>query len=576
MRISFKKIMALMVSAAVCGYIMFPYVFPQKEIEEKPFLEFMEMVENNEVDKIELNVYDTTFEFFDKEGNVYTTENPRNEGFKREMMDAGINVEEIQTEDVSIMSIISITISAISVCALLFFIRKTTGKMVGENTNKACEHPDVTLDDVIGPEEMKKDISTLIKYMKNPKMFKERGVKMPKGVIFYGEPGTGKTLLAKAIAGEAKVPFYSKSGSDFVELFAGNGARKVRELFKEARKNKPCIIFIDEIDAVGAKRGHDNNGERDQTINQLLAELDGFDTEEGILLVAATNRLSDLDPALIRSGRFDKHIHIPLPMTKEDRMKIIKVHSKDLIFDSDIDLDKLAQLTIGLSGADIQSILNEAALISVSNDKKMIDKDSLDEAFTKKILKGHANKRANLEKDNHELSLIAYHEAGHTIVSKLHNKRSVPMVSIIGTTTGAGGFTLSMPDKMNILSREDLEGEVMQLYAGRAAEELKGYGTTTGASNDIDRATQMLHSMVRQYGFDGVLLNYSRVEYMSDKTADKIDQKIEELAKELYEKVIAFLKEHIDELDKLAGVLLEKETLEEKEINELLEIKNND
>ena len=571
MNSNFKRIVSAIICVFICGMILQPYVFPQKanEPKEVEFLEFQEMVENDKVEKVEIVISDTKFIFYDKEENAYETENPRNEGFKREMMDAGIQVKEIQKEDLTFFDFFSIGLSAISTIALLVFITNTMGKTANKK-NKAYEHPNVTLDDVIGPEEMKKDISTLIKYMKDPKSFSSKGVKMPKGVIFYGEPGTGKTLLAKAIAGEAKVPFYSKSGSDFVELFAGNGARKVRELFKEARKNKPCIIFIDEIDAVGVKRGHDNNSERDQTMNQLLAELDGFDTEEGILLVAATNRLNDLDPALIRSGRFDKHIHIPLPMTKEDRMKIINVHSRNLLFDSDVDLDKLAHMTIGLSGADIQSILNEAALISVSNDKDCIDKESIDEAFTKKILKGHANKRANLEKDNKELSLIAYHEAGHAVVSKLYNKRSVPMVSIVGTTTGAGGFTLSMPDKMTILSREDLEGEIMQLYAGRATEEIMGYGLTTGASNDIEKATSLIQSMVRFYGFDGALVNYGRVEILSQNTADKIDKRVEEISKELYAKVTIFLKEHLTELELLANTLLEKETLEEKEIDALL------
>lgn len=572
MNSNFKKIVSAVVCVLICAMVLLPYANPNTNNEptEKTFLEFQAMVEKEEVEKVEINISDTKFIFYDKDENAYITENPRNQGFKREMMDAGIQVEEFQVVEVSFLNdILPLIISGASAIALIFFIRNTMMK-TGDKKNKTFEHPNVTLDDVIGPEEMKKDIATLIKYMKDPKSFSSKGVKMPKGVIFYGEPGTGKTLLAKAIAGEAKVPFYSKSGSDFVELFAGNGARKVRELFKEARKTKPCIIFIDEIDAVGVKRGNDHNGERDQTMNQLLAELDGFNTEEGILLVAATNRLNDLDPALIRSGRFDKHIHIPLPMTKEDRMKIINVHSRDLLFDSDVDLEKLAQMTIGLSGADIQSILNEAALISVSNDKDCIDKDSIDEAFTKKILKGHANKRANLEKDNKELSLIAYHEAGHAVMSKLYNKRSVPMVSIIGTTTGAGGFTLSMPDKMTILSREDLEGEIMQLYAGRAAEEIMGYGLTTGASNDIEKATSLIQSMVRFYGFEGTLLNYGRVEILSQNTADKIDLRVEEIAKELYQKTTDFLKEHISELNILANTLLEKETLEEKEIDALL------
>lgn len=572
MNSNFKRIVSAVICVIICGMILFPHANPMTKTEptEKTFLEFQEMVEKKEVEKVKINISDTKFTFYDKDENAYITENPRNQGFKREMMDAGIQVEEFQVVEVSFINdVLPLIISGASAIALIFFIRNTMMK-TNDKKNKAFENPNVTLDDVIGPEEMKKDIATLIKYMKDPKSFSSKGVKMPKGVIFYGEPGTGKTLLAKAIAGEAQVPFYSKSGSDFVELFAGNGARKVRELFKEARKTKPCIIFIDEIDAVGVKRGNDHNGERDQTMNQLLAELDGFNTEEGILLVAATNRLNDLDPALIRSGRFDKHIHIPLPMTKEDRMKIINVHSRDLLFDSDVDLEKLAQMTIGLSGADIQSILNEAALISVSNDKDCIDKDSIDEAFTKKILKGHANKRANLEKDNKELSLIAYHEAGHAVMSKLYNKRSVPMVSIIGTTTGAGGFTLSMPDKMTILSREDLEGEIMQLYAGRAAEEIMGYGLTTGASNDIEKATSLIQSMVRFYGFEGTLLNYGRVEILSQNTADKIDLRVEEIAKELYQKTTDFLKEHIDELNILANTLLEKETLEEKEIDALL------
>ena len=570
-----KKIAYLVVAVILCASIINPSLgtgfFTKTDIKEVTFTEFQKMVENDEIKQVDLDVAATTFTFMDKEENIYKTENPRNEGFKRELMDSGINVVEFQPVDFSVWDFLSLGLNAVTLYVIFKF---TSAQFSNKNKDTQIkQYPDVKLDDVIGPEEMKDDIHTLIRYMKHPEDFTKHGVKMPKGVIFYGEPGTGKTLLAKAIAGEAQVPFYSRSGSDFVELFAGNGARKVRELFKEARKNKPCIIFIDEIDSVGKKRGTDMNGERDQTMNQLLAELDGFETDTGILLIAATNRLEDLDPALIRSGRFDKHIHVPLPMTKEDRVKIIRLHSKNLTLAEDVNIDKIAQMTIGLSGADIQSILNEAALITVSNHLDAVTQDAIDEAFTKKIIQGHSNKGANLEKDQEELKLIAYHEAGHAIISKLLNKKSVPMISIVGTTTGMGGFTISMPEKMGIMRKEDLEKEVMQLYGGRVAEEIMGYGMTTGASNDIMRATNIISGMVSTYGFNenGSLLSYNGEYDVSEQTKLMLDTKAEEISIALHKATTDFILAHKDDLIKLANELLVKETLEEKEINQILE-----
>ena len=567
-----KRIKAILfiLCIALTGTILFNKInnTNNTEVKEASFEEFKTMLEDDEIEKVEFIASATKLTFIGKDEITYQTENPRNEGFKRELMDAGITVEEIQPSSMGIYDYLTIGLNLISVCfigLMVSQIRHTS------NNDSIKSFPDVSLDDVIGPEEMKEDVRTLIQYIKNPEPFNKNGVKMPKGVIFYGEPGTGKTLLAKAIAGEAKIPFYSKSGSDFVELFAGNGARKVRALFKEARKNKPCIIFIDEIDAVGKKRGMDSNGERDQTMNQLLAEIDGFESETGILLIAATNRLEDLDPALIRSGRFDKHIHVPLPMTKEDRIKIIQLHTKNMKMNNDVDFEKIAQMTIGLSGADIQSIMNEAALIATCKERNEIVKEDIDEAFTKKILKGHANKKANLEKDYDELQLIAYHEAGHTLLSKLLNKKSVPMVSIVGTTTGAGGFTLSTPEKMSIMTKEELYNEVKELYAGRAAEEIMGFGQTTGASNDISKATGIISNILNIYGLNesNGLLSFGECE-VSDALRYQLDKEAINLSKSLYEETKLFIIEHKELLEKLCKELIKKEVLEEKEIDEII------
>lgn len=480
-------------------------------------------------------------------------------------------VTEIKDNANFYFNIASQVISFLSVVLIAFVILTTVNKTIGgKKDNKVAILPEIKLKDIAGMKEVKKDISILIEFLKNPKLFTDKGAKMPRGIIFYGDPGTGKTMLAKAIAGEAGVPFYSIAGSDFVEMFVGLGAKRVRELFEKARSSGPCIIFIDEIDAVGSKRGQDSNSEKDQTINALLAELDGFSTQDEILVIAATNRLDDLDPALIRSGRFDKHIKVPLPLTKDERRAIIDIHRVGKDFDETADFNQLAKMTIGLSGADIANILNESVIDSIMLGKEKVDGDSLDNAFYKVILRGHRKEAGNGDKSANETKLVAYHEAGHAITARLLCRQSVPMVTIIGTTTGAGGFTISLPENIGIVTVDELENKAVECYAGRAAEEIAGFARSTGASNDIEKATSLISNMHTTYGMYDSLINSHVLSGGYDESAEHINE-VKETADKLYKRTLVFLREHEALLQGLAEALIEKETLDEKELDMLIE-----
>lgn len=501
--------------------------------------------------------------------------NPKTDDFKLILLESGVEVIETKDNTNLIINIISMVTSIASIGMILFFISRTLNKTIGKTKdNKVAILPTTKLKDVAGMKEVKKDISILIEFLKNPKMFNEKGAKMPRGIILYGEPGTGKTLLVKAIAGEAGVPFFSIAGSDFVEMFVGLGAKRVRELFEKARATGPCIIFIDEIDAVGRKRGGDNNSEKDQTINALLAELDGFSSKDEILVMAATNRLEDLDPALIRSGRFDKHIKVPLPLTKEERKAIIDIHKVGKKFDETVDFNQLAKMTIGMSGADIANILNESVIDSIMLGKEMVDNKSLDNAFYKVVLRGHRKENNDPDKSEKESRLVAYHEAGHALVARLLCKKSVPMVTIIGTTTGAGGFTISLPENYSILTQSELENKVIECYAGRAAEALAGFETSTGASNDIEQATHLISSMHTTFGMHKYLLNYKILKDQKMISEDLVED-IKNTSESLYRKTCDFLSENKSLLDELALALIEKETLDEKDLDAILN-KNSD
>lgn len=564
------KLLLLLFLITICwGYL---FSLGSQAVKDQTYVDFIETLESGKVNEVQYQSDSPSFTYTNKDGDKFKVSNPKTDDFKLILLESGVEVKEIKDNSNLYINIVSMLTSLLSIGLILFFISRTLNKTIGKSKdNKLAVLPNVKLKDVAGMKEVKKDISILIEFLKNPKMFHEKGAKMPRGIILYGEPGTGKTLLVKAIAGEAGVPFFSIAGSDFVEMFVGLGAKRVRELFEKARATGPCIVFIDEIDAVGRKRGGDNNSEKDQTINALLAELDGFSSKDEILVMAATNRLEDLDPALIRSGRFDKHIKVPLPLTKEERRAIIDIHKVGKKFDETVDFNQLAKMTIGMSGADIANILNESVIDSIMHAKEMVDNQSLDNAFYKVVLRGHRKENNNPEISERETRLVAYHEAGHALTARLLCKKSVPMVTIIGTTTGAGGFTISLPSDNSILTKSEIENKVIECYAGRAAEELAGFEKSTGATIDIEQATQILYKMYSNFGMGTDLINFDILEKHKIKSEDAIKE-IKSDARILYIRTRQFLENNKPLLDALALALIEQETLDERELDAIIHL----
>ncbi len=445
----------------------------------------------------------------------------------------------------------------------------------------------VTFDNVAGLVEEKEELKELIDFLKDPKKFTKMGARIPKGVLLVGNPGTGKTLLAKAVAGEANVPFFFISGSDFVELYVGIGASRVRDMFRQAKQNAPCIIFIDEIDAVGRQRGTGLGGghdEREQTLNQLLTEMDGFGTNEGIIIVAATNRPDVLDPALLRPGRFDRQITVSLP-DKNEREDILKVHAKNKTFNEAVKLKHIAERTVGFSGADLENLLNEAALLTVRRNKDAIGMSELDEAYDRVIM-GPAKKTRQYTE--HEKQVVAYHEAGHAVVGiKLDGADDVQKITIIPRGQ-AGGYNLMLPKEEKFLAtKNELLDKISGYLGGRVAEEIMFKEVTTGASNDFEKATKIARSMVTEYGMSelgpiqleeetaSVFLgrDYNKNKNFSSQVAFKIDEEVAKIINTQYDVAKKIIKDNKDLLDLIAKSLLEKETLTREEIEYLVEHK---
>ncbi|NLU35986.1 MAG: ATP-dependent zinc metalloprotease FtsH [Clostridiales bacterium] len=456
-------------------------------------------------------------------------------------------------------------------------------KVMSFGKSRARLHQDdknrITFDHVAGAEEEKDELKEIVEFLKNPRKFIELGARIPKGVLLVGPPGTGKTLLAKAVAGEADVPFFSISGSDFVEMFVGVGASRVRDLFDQAKKNSPCIVFIDEIDAVGRHRGAGLGGghdEREQTLNQLLVEMDGFAINEGIIVLAATNRPDILDPALLRPGRFDRRIVVGVPDVK-GREEIIKVHSRGKPLSKDVDLKVLAKRTPGFTGADIENMMNEAAILAARKDSKEIGMAEIEEAITRVLAGPEKKSRIITDKDKR---LVAYHEAGHAVVAKmLPNADPVHQISIIPRGQ-AGGYTLTLPkEDKNYVSRSELMDEITMLLGGRVAEHLVLQDISTGASNDLKRASQIARKMVTEYGMSEELgpisyneheevflgRDYAQTRNYSEEVASRIDAEIKKIVQEAYNKAERLLTENMNRLHRVAKALLEKEKLEADE-----------
>lgn len=454
---------------------------------------------------------------------------------------------------------------------------KSHAKMNAEKT--------VKFSDVAGADEEKAELQELVEFLKNPNKFIKLGARIPKGVLLVGRPGTGKTLLAKAVAGEAGVPFFSISGSDFVELYVGVGASRVRDLFEQAKKNRPCIVFIDEIDAVGRKRGAGMGGghdEREQTLNQLLVEMDGFGKNDGVIMIAATNRPDILDPALLRPGRFDRRVVVDLPDAR-GREAILQVHSRKKPLAPDVDFKSIAKNTVGYSGADLENLMNEAAIMAAKRNHSMIDLSDIEDANLK-VMMG-AEKKSRIITEN-ERRLTAYHEAGHAVLTKLVGKNStVHKVSIIPRGR-AGGFTMSTPDEDNMYaSKNEMLDQIIIMLAGRAAEELTMDDISTGASNDIERATNIARQMVKKYGMSDIIgpvsydeggevfigRDFGHSKNYSEKTAAEIDDEVRNILIKQYNRTKELLEGHMDILKKLAELLLEKETVNGSEFESLFE-----
>lgn len=542
--------------------------FKNNTPKEVKYEEFLKMTNKKNVKKIVWSEKKDAFTFYDKAEKPYSTENPKYEDFKKDMLEKGIEVKEIgglSNYETPIMIIVQLAMYGVFF-GLLF---KTSGIGAGLSDRKEKDaKSDVKFSDVAGLEEVKEDLMTVVDFLKNPDEYKEAGAEIPKGVLLYGPPGTGKTLLAKAVAGEAGVKFKAVSGSDFDEKYVGVGASKMRKLFDDAKNNAPCIIFIDEIDSMGGRRHSKQNSYDRQTLNTLLSEMDGFDGSGGVVVIAATNRIEDLDPALTRPGRFDNHFAVSLPATAKERKIIINLYAGNKKFADDVDMESFAKETMGSSPATIKTVLNEAAIIATRKNKGIITREILDEAWMKQLMEGHLKK--NGEKDNVEL--VAWHEAGHALAGLLMGQ-DLTKASIIPSTSGAGGATFITPRKLGLFTVKELREQVVMLYSGRNAEAVlaekngEDLGITTGASNDIEKATGIIKKMITEYGMNENfgLLNLEELEIKPDVIAKEAVNLSKELCSESYK----LMMDNADTLKKIAEALIEKETLTGEEIRKI-------
>jgi len=560
--------------------------------------EFYQAIEEDRIESIKLDESQRKFEYTMKEGDelsgfsLYTGQFSNDEDIKNLILEKGIPFE-VATVQVA-NPILSILLSWVLPLGLLLFLgnyilksmdKRGGGMMsLGKSTAKLYESDTgVTFRDVAGQEEAKESLVEIVDFLHHPKKYVAIGAKLPKGALLVGPPGTGKTLLAKAVAGEAKVPFFSLSGSAFVEMFVGMGAARVRDLFKEAMAKAPCIIFIDEIDAIGKSRetgGYGGNDEREQTLNQLLAEMDGFDSSKGIVLLAATNRPEVLDKALLRPGRFDRRIIVDAPDLK-GREAILKVHAKDVKMGDDVNLLDIARGTPGAVGADLANMINEAALRAVKNGRAYVMQEDLQESI-EVVIAGQQKKDRIMSPK--EKRIVAFHEIGHALVAAMQkNTDPVMKITIVPRTMGALGYTMQVPeDDKYLMSKEEMLQEITILFGGRAAEEVEFSSITTGASNDIERATNMARRMVTLYGmsdtFDMMASESVRNQYLdgrsvmnvSDKTAAKIDEETLAIIKACHKKAIDILEEHKVLMGELSEILLEKETITGHEFMEVV------
>ncbi|MHC1684826.1 MAG: ATP-dependent metallopeptidase FtsH/Yme1/Tma family protein [Clostridiaceae bacterium] len=559
------------------GYMAFSQIFSVGEI-KKSYNDFKTDLTSNNVSEVYITSSpDITVKL--KDSTIYKTDNPKSDNFKEELLVA--NVKVLNRSLLSVYDILPKVIFVISLSILIIMLVKTysprtKGLLSVDRLEADADHSNsLTFNDVAGNEEAKESVQDIIDFLKNPEKYKNYGARMPKGIILYGEPGTGKTLIAKAVAGEANVPFYAMSGSDFIQVYVGVGASRIRQLFKKARGSGKAVIFIDEIDAIGKKRSGSSSGgsdERDQTLNALLTEMSGFNEKEGIIVMAATNRLDILDSALLRPGRFDRHIEITLPDVLA-REKILNLYLEKKPI-GDIDITTLAKKTSYFSGAKLENLVNEAAILACKDDSDKISEKHFDKAFSI-VVAGHEKQNRSFIKD-HDRKITAYHEIGHALINSiLLPDDEVSKVSIIPTTKGAGGYTLSVPQDNMYQNKDYLRKRIMVLLGGRAAEEIT-FGKefiTTGASNDLKVATEMITSMISIYGMGEsiglISLNGLPQEYVSAKSSTILDE-CKATIEDLYEESKNLLKAHITELTELSNLLIEKEVIYKEDIQKYI------
>lgn len=574
------------------NFLIFP-IIAESSVVNTTYSNFKSMINENKVEQVQFDSEKIVFVAKDEKGKerVYKTGLMNDPGLVSQLEEANVEFSSTIPEKPSLfLSLLGTWGLPIIFFALLGkslskrFTDMQGGLFKGREIKKyEPSHDKKTFDDVAGQEEAEESLREIVDYLKNPDKYTEVGAKCPKGALLVGPPGTGKTLIAKAVAGEANVPFYSIAGSEFVEMFVGRGAARVRELFDEAKKNAPCIIFIDEIDTIGKKRdtgGIGGNDEREQTLNQLLTEMDGFDGNMGIIILAATNRPEVLDPALLRPGRFDRQIRVELP-TLQDRIDILKVHARNYKLEDNIDFNLIARSTAGASGAQLANILNEAALRAVRLGKNIVSQEDIQESI-EVVIAGAQRKNDILSEDEKEL--VAYHEIGHALVAALQKKSApVEKITIVPRTSGALGYTMQVPEEeKNLYSKEDFLNHITTLCGGRAAEEVIFNTITTGASNDIEKATSIARSMVAQYGmteeFGMVKFQGSGSRYMggqgemeaSPETMKKIDDKIIEIVKACHNEAKRIISENKDAMTELSDYLLDKETITGREFMDIL------
>ena len=582
------------------NFIAMPWI-SEHQIKDVDYNTFVTMTEQGEVGRVEIQEQSNRILFTSSdEKTVYKTAMVPDDGLVQRLLDAGVSTTGEEIEQTSLLvSILAWVLPIIIFVALgQYMSRKMMEKMGGGGNSmmfnmgrsnakvyvKSAEG--IKFDDVAGEDEAKENLTEVVNYLHDPSKYQEIGASMPKGILLVGPPGTGKTMLAKAVAGEANVPFFSMSGSEFVEMFVGMGASKVRDLFKQAKEKAPCIVFIDEIDAIGQKRSggqYGGNDEREQTLNQLLTEMDGFEGNNGVIILAATNRPESLDPALTRPGRFDRRVPVELPDLK-GREAILQVHAKKIKVAEDVDFNRIARMASGASGAELANIVNEAALRAVRDGRRFATQADLEESI-EVVIAGYQKKNAIMTDE--EKKIVSYHEIGHALVAAMQTHSApVQKITIVPRTSGALGYTMQVEEGNHyLMSKTEMENKIATLTGGRAAEEVVFHSVTTGASNDIEQATKLARAMITRYGmsddFDMVALETVNNQYLggdaslacSAETQTKIDQRVVELVKKQHEKAVNILTENRAKLDELAQYLYEKETITGEEFMHIVNAK---